>query len=204
MKKLIFLLVFNFIYNFIFCNDLELNPDSNTIYSWPDSILRKVDFTPDTTINFILMLNSPTSITKNLGDVSRYRDSTQDLPDVYLKGDLSYIRLVFFPGDVKNNVMQFEVGKSETKLNKRYFPGGYKHIQTESYIEIGDSIPWIISKKGGDYTLIPSKEFRILRYEISDFKTNSFLKRYNMPVYFAEYTFKNDKLVKFIFGFEYP
>jgi hypothetical protein len=150
------------------------------------------------------MLNSPTSITKNLGDVSRYRDSTQDLPDVYLKGDLSYIRLVFFPGDVKNNVMQFEVGKSETKLNKRYFPGGYKYIQTESYIEIGDSLPWIISRKGKNYTIIPSHEFRILRYEINDFDTNPFLKRYNMPVYFAEYTFKNDELVKFIFGFEYP
>jgi hypothetical protein len=40
----------------------------------------------------------------------------------------------------------------------------------------------------------------IFKYEITNAR-NDFLKKYNMPVYRAEYYFKDSKLVKFIFGF---
>ena len=41
-------------------------------------------------------------------------------------------------------------------------------------------------------------------YEIGDFDKSEFLKYYNMPYYYGEYVFIDDKLVKFKFGFSYP
>ena len=41
-------------------------------------------------------------------------------------------------------------------------------------------------------------------YEIGDFDKSEFLKYYNMPYYYGEYVFIDDKLVKFKFRFSYP
>ena len=35
-------------------------------------------------------------------------------------------------------------------------------------------------------------------------KSLVFLEKYNLPIYFAEYTFDQNKLSKIYFGFEYP
>lgn len=44
----------------------------------------------------------------------------------------------------------------------------------------------------------------LFRYELSDIATSDLLKSHNMPLYYAEYAFKEDKLVRFAFGFSYP
>ena len=40
--------------------------------------------------------------------------------------------------------------------------------------------------------------------ELDDFKDNSFLQTYNMPIYLGEYYFKNGILIIFEFGFPTP
>ncbi len=44
----------------------------------------------------------------------------------------------------------------------------------------------------------------VIRYEITDIATSDLLKAQNMPLYYAEYAFEEDKLVRFVFGFSYP
>lgn len=44
----------------------------------------------------------------------------------------------------------------------------------------------------------------VIRYEITDIATSDLLKAQNMPLYYAEYAFDQDKLVRFVFGFSYP
>ncbi len=44
----------------------------------------------------------------------------------------------------------------------------------------------------------------LIRYEIIDATASDFLKTHNMPAYVAEYTFRGDRLVRFVFGFSYP
>lgn len=44
----------------------------------------------------------------------------------------------------------------------------------------------------------------VIRYEITDITTSDLLKAQNMPLYYAEYAFEQDKLVRFVFGFSYP
>ncbi|MEZ5925998.1 MAG: hypothetical protein R3D57_16630 [Hyphomicrobiaceae bacterium] len=44
----------------------------------------------------------------------------------------------------------------------------------------------------------------VVRYEVSDIATSDLLKSHNMPLYRAEYVFKQGKLVHLLFGFSYP
>lgn len=65
----------------------------------------------------------------------------------------------------------------------------------------------MISKLGGCYKLLDSTEHNLsieYRMDMEQGPKSEFLYRYNMPIYFAQYDFKNNKLQKFIFGFEYP
>ena len=77
--------------------------------------------------------------------------------------------------------------------------------KTESGIKIGISKKELLAIKGDDFTNKQVGNQEVLSYKIDDFSSSSFLKKYNMPVYFAEYWFTNDdRLVKYKFGFEYP
>lgn len=44
----------------------------------------------------------------------------------------------------------------------------------------------------------------VIRYEITDIAASDLLRAQNMPLYYAEYAFEQDKLVRFVFGFSYP
>jgi hypothetical protein len=47
------------------------------------------------------------------------------------------------------------------------------------------------------------KGLEIIEYRITD-KDSEILRKYRAAEYFATYTFKDNKLVEFHFGFEYP
>ena len=62
----------------------------------------------------------------------------------------------------------------------------------------------IVNIKGDKYTEIKEDKTLIIRYVLNDFNNSGFLKRYNMPVYIAEYWIQENKLIRYRFGFEYP
>ena len=62
----------------------------------------------------------------------------------------------------------------------------------------------VIEKKGKPFEVNNKDDKVVLRYNTDEKNGSEFLKKYNMPFYFAEYIFKNNILVKFAFGFEYP
>jgi len=70
----------------------------------------------------------------------------------------------------------------------------------ESGIKLGISKKYLIKIKGNSFV----ETNHVLRYEISDYEKSHFLGKYNLPIYFAEYTFDQDKLSKIYFGFKYP
>jgi hypothetical protein len=43
-----------------------------------------------------------------------------------------------------------------------------------------------------------------LEYEIANADRDAELKGYGFPVYYAEYEFQSDKLIRYRFGFAYP
>jgi hypothetical protein len=83
----------------------------------------------------------------------------------------------------------------------------FKAFKTEKGIKLGLSKNELIKKLGHCYLAKDSSKTSIeLNYKIElpkDSKT-SFLRKNNMPIYYANYTFKADKLENIEFGFEYP
>lgn len=49
-------------------------------------------------------------------------------------------------------------------------------------------------------------DYMTIEYRIEDLtlRKSEFLASYNMPIYYGIYTFRNDRLIAFQFGFEYP
>ena len=158
----------------------------------------------DTTINGKIKLRNSASAESNLGDAMARLDTTKDLPDVFFKNKTGteFLRLVFFPGDNKNTFSVFEVSKANANQNAS--SSSFANFTTESGIKLGLSKAEVIKRSGKDYKEIKSENATKLRYEIDEKKDKEFLTRYNMPLYFVEYIFKNDLLEKYTLGFEYP
>ncbi len=110
------------------------------------------------------------------------------------------LKLVTFPGSGYNDIYQFSVEyiSNTDKLNTI----SYDDFITESQIKLGITKLELIKIKGDNYSI----ENNIIKYIISQEsdKGKKFLKKYNMPYYYAHYTFEKDTLIKMDFGFIYP
>ena len=62
----------------------------------------------------------------------------------------------------------------------------------------------LIDSLGDPRETINEKGYTILSYRIDNYEQSDFLKHYNLPCYYGKYIFKNNKLIEFAFGFEYP
>ncbi len=162
-------------------------------------------FIPDTTVNEVLKLEDYESVENTLGDIMEKVDSNAPLPDIYFESGLTkqYLRLIFFPGDTKNSFSRIEIG--EKSADKKYIElKKFATFKTESGIEIGSSLSFVIATKGSEFTKYTKKGITVLTYKITDIAKSSFLARYNMPSYTADYYFKQGKLFKMSYGFDYP
>ena len=108
------------------------------------------------------------------------------------------LKLYLFYGTKRNEFYQVEISPYDKKTVPN--PTKYKNFSTESGIKLGISKKDLIKIKGNNFV----ETNHVLRYEISDYEKSRFLEKYNLPIYFAEYTFDQDKLSKIYFGFEYP
>ena len=151
-------------------------------------------------------MSHPASITAHVGDLMTKIDPEKALPDVYLanKDESQYLRLVFFPGSAKNSFGFFEVGEmTERQRNEKPVSTSFAVFRSESGIALGMSKDQLTAIKGNNYQVTMGNSKVTLRFTISD-SVNVFLRRYNMPLYRAEYSFVRNKLICFSFGFEYP
>jgi len=202
MQKIVFVSLV-FLMN---CNPVSKKPDAIKV-SDPHKSTKieklashnKIDFVPDIKIND-LEIENPTSIVNAVGSLKEKIIDDQSLPHAIfsnIEGN-EKLRLVLFPGASHNDIYQFKLGYDE----KNGIQSSYTEFVTESGIKLGLDKKEIIKIKGEGFKSSLSSE---LYYEISNYESSEFLKKYNLPVYFARYTFdKNEKLKKIHFGFEYP
>lgn len=81
------------------------------------------------------------------------------------------------------------------------------HFASEKNIQLGLTKRDVVSKLGNCYTTTDSTENILgITYRIEDPQDSrtKLLERQNMPIYYAIYKFRKDKLVRYEFGFEYP
>lgn len=159
-------------------------------------------FEPDTSINRRIYLLNVKSIKKEIGNVMPKLNEEKDLPDVYFANQdkSQYLRLIFHPGSTNNSFAMFEVGYTSNKIKIKYLLK-YEHFYTERNIKLGISRKYFLRKMKKYVKKGKSEDYYFLRLEEQN---NPFLELYGLPVYEAKYYFKNDKLIKFYFGFEYP
>lgn len=158
-------------------------------------------FIPDTTVNKELKLLHSKSIELAIGDQTGKLIEDEEASRIQFRntGNNQYLTLYHLSGSNVNSFNKFEIGVLKEKSNL-YQPIKFDFFETESGIRIGIGLKELIRIKGKDYTKAIKNGFVVINYGIKNGK-NIFLKNYNMPVYNAEYYFKNDKLEKFSFGF---
>lgn len=158
-------------------------------------------FKPDTTVNKELVLLNSSSIIEKIGDQSGKLTKDADPGRVmfYDANLMQYLILYHLAGANANRFNEFEIGKL-TPGHK--YAGHIKiKLQTESGIELGISKQRLMLIKGKPSNVSVQKNQLMLIYTIRDV-SNALLLKQNMPEYRAIYYFTNNKLVKFIYGFE--
>lgn len=158
---------------------------------------------PDTTLAGIVLRDAGSAIaitgTDNQPDsLGRYY--------FYSRKEAELLTLTQFDGDGANAISLFQVGYSgKASLGYKELP--FDQFKTEKGISLGMSKKEVIRLLGPCYETVDSTTANseiYYRIEQPGDSRTKFLERTNMPVYYARYEFRNEKLFYFEFGFEYP
>lgn len=158
---------------------------------------------PDTSVAGIKLGNVESTL-KILGKKTKLEgDSTHVF---YSNDKMQKLGLTVHAGSYHSEVSIFTISPTDnSKLNLRQV--NTKEFETEKGIKLGMNKKEIIDKLGTCYYVKDSTSVNIeLKYRLElpqDSKTN-LLRSNNMPIYYANYRFNNDKLNYIEFGFEYP
>jgi hypothetical protein len=160
-------------------------------------------FDADTSVSGIELEDAKTaiSIIGNKDKISR-----NDQYHYYSANGKEILTLNQHPGNGKYSMSIFKVEQSD-KTDHDYKKLDIANFKTEKGIKLGLSKKQVIEKFGNCYQAKDSSSSKIeLYYRIespNDTRTK-LLKSHNMPIFYASYQFKKDRLTKFEFGFEYP
>lgn len=176
-----------------------------------NSIKEISQIVPDTTINRKLLLSNDKSLYKFYIDYKSIVtiDKIRESPVVVFtnKSKTEYLIAYQYEGGIKNDFDCFEISylKNEQELNNvTNYKTLEENFRTETDISLAMTLENLKSIKGSNYEKKEKENLTILTYRNTDFETSSFLKRYNMPSYFMEFTLKENKIEKIKFGFDYP
>ena len=163
-------------------------------------------FKPDSTINAISLLSNY-NVESYLGkEVMDKLDKEPDIPRVAIHNNKTkqYLILYFHPGGVINEFSEFEITPSFESNRQNIISIEDTAFTTESGVKLTMALVDFKLIKGEPDSLISEDQEVIYHYEISNMNKSAFLKKYNMPLYYADYYFRNGYLYKYRFGFMYP
>lgn len=176
---------------------------------FPLAALNQDSYIPDTSVNTISLMYGK-SFEKKL---SEYK-----LPDYYeadhppklelINDDKTQKFTVFHCyGGGKNDICTF-TSEYRRKSDSLPFYGVKmtdKNFRTDRGIQLGITLETFKTKIGTtNYKSQTKKGVTKITIDLNDFKNDKFLQAYNMPIYLAEYYFKNGRLIIFEFGFPTP
>jgi hypothetical protein len=182
----------------------ELNPNPQK-YEHDNYKPKEITFIPDSSIIGIC-LHSDSLVSSVLGDNYKMSlDANADIPNLIVINRKTNQLITFYkhPGGVIGEFAEFEVTGFEDYGIQESIEINDMEFQTESGIKLNMTIGALKSIKGEPDTTLINKT-TTLSYRLDDIDKSSFLKRYNMPIYYADYEFKDGYLIRFKFGFDYP
>lgn len=186
------------------------SPCSNGIQEYGSNCLPDPDhsFIPDTSIIQAVCIEG--SITSE--DIFQILNDDMNQPESPVReycftnpDSCELLKLIQHPGTGFGKIQEIGVEKYASASNSQPPVARLKinHFQTESGIRLGISKADLIKRKGIPDADEYDQKMNVCSYFLND-ADEKFLKRYNMPSYYARYCFRNDILIKFAFGFEYP
>jgi len=160
---------------------------------------------PDTSVSGVTLTDSDTAI-KVVGGGADLVDSEDDLPHARFVSTNGAQELVLFAhyGAVADEYAEAEVRQAGAEaLALKDLP--IETFKTGRGVELGMTPAQVQALFG---TCFKSREKTgkdlFFEYEIENADRDPELKQFGYPVYYAEYEFKSDKLVRYRFGFAYP
>jgi hypothetical protein len=158
---------------------------------------------PDTSIHNVILcdINSSLSV---LGNHWELIEDNIDMPHQNFSNahGTQFLRCFFHYGDGRYAYSEFEVSylcnepKMEALSDAEFISG--------NNIRLGMPRDSVVAAIGNCYLSDTVNHNPVLRYIADDFLHNAFLQHWNYPKYYAHYEFKEEKLIRFRFGFEYP
>jgi hypothetical protein len=119
----------------------------------------------------------------------------------YVNDDSSQaLALIFHPGGIALDVAEAIVETAGENPTYPRFPGGAPRFQSARGIHLGMSKSEVTRILGS----ADSASDHVLEYRITKENGGRWLEERNLPVYFGTYEFRDGKLFRFSFGFEYP
>jgi hypothetical protein len=187
------------IINYLFICTLFL---TSTCFAQPP----KIPTSADISVNKIF-LGDIESQNKVLGTDVKFIDSFDTHPSAIFSNtsNSEYLTAIIHEGG-SGEIEEFRISYQVHAKNLAIKPIATKKFTTGKNIHLGITKSHLISTLGKPIHRASKGKFETYEYRIEDEEMNksNFLIHYNMPIYFGSYTFKNDKLVSFQFGFEYP
>jgi hypothetical protein len=166
-------------------------------------------FKLDSSINNKLFLNSAGSVFRWFGNMdSLLKDIDGDgFDEVYMKNrsGSQYLKMVYHLGSYWNSAGEFEFGyAADFPDSIRVTESDMPVFVTESGIHLGMPLADVIRIKGSGYTKTTiSKKETELYYVIKYYDGSVYLRNHKKEMYYARYTFKEGRLTKVKFGFDY-
>lgn len=160
---------------------------------------------PDLSISGI-QLTDVESAVKVVGTSPPLYDSEDDLPHARFVSTNGAQEMVLFAhyGAVPDEYAEVEVRIAGAEaLALKDLP--IESFKTGRGVELGMSSSQVLALFGSCLkTRQKTRSELFIEYEIANADRDPELKDFGLPVYYAEYEFQNDKLVRFRFGFAYP
>lgn len=160
---------------------------------------------PDLSISGIHLTDSDSAI-RVVGASPPLVETEDDLPHARFVSTNGSQELVLFShyGAMSDEYAEAEVRVAGPEaLALTYLP--VESFKTGRGVELGMSSAQVLGLFG---SCLKSRQKSgsglFLEYEIENADRDSELKGYGFPIYYAEYEFKNDKLIRYRFGFAYP
>jgi hypothetical protein len=160
---------------------------------------------PDTMLANV-SLEDPSSASAALGKISS-NDliENEEFPHVNFVNEegTQALSFIFYPGDVLNNYAALCLSRTMPSTVRDTLPD--IEFRSGKGITLGMSKVEVIVKLGDCYSSYRNDHGHdLLSYSIKNFAQSDFLRRYDMPSYFACLEFDQDKLIDYRFGFDYP
>lgn len=120
-------------------------------------------------------------------------DRTEKLTLVYYEGDTSYI------------ISELQVERVETRyVDCVQPPRQIDRFVSGKGVQLGMTRNEVTRIFGKDYNEHPQLDEVVLSYRLDNKNESGFLQYHSAPAYYGQYHFKQDKLVRFSFGLEFP